>query len=314
MLGKVVILGRTHNIFQNGVLIYLEAKAQGNDVVMLNMAWADADLLKAIELENPEWVFVTGIRNISLELMKTLAERYKLFVWDADAVNSERDRIWRERAGIPHVIVNSTLDVVTKYKSLARRLEWAPQYFDSEFCKTCAIRLDEDKEIFDVAFFGSSAGDGTRMEWLRKLKLEGFKCCFRGSNPSVDTDAGQIHGAGMVELYSQCKVVIDIKRDQYYYGDFTTSDRIFKALGSNAFYLTFEVPKIEKLFMPGKHLALYKDYEDMVSRIRFYLANPVDRETIAKAGGREVHAKHLLKHRVPQYWSLMEGAREWPFS
>lgn len=313
MQQKVLVLGRLLNPWENGILIYLEAKAQGKDVIMMDM-FSDINLIKdRIKTEKIDWVIVTGLLNVSVSFLKELQEIVKIFIWDADAVNEGRDREWKSRVGIPDVIVSSTLDVVNRYRNLAKRLEWCPQYYDSEFSRYDADRLDKTNAIFDVVFLGSSAGDARRMDWLRKLRLEGLNCCFCGSNPVVYSQL-EAHGRGMTAIYKQSKIVIDIKRGNFDYGDFTTSDRIFKALGSGAFYLTFEIQKLDKLFGAGKHLVTYSDYGNMIEKIKYYLGNEVEREVIAMEGHKEVSEKHLLKHRIPQYWSLIEGVKSWPFS
>jgi len=114
-------------------------------------------------------------------------------------------------------------------------------------------------------------------------------------------------GTEMANLYRQSKIAIDIKRGNFEYGDFTTSDRIYKAMGCGAMYLTFGIPKIERLFMPDRHLITYGSYGDMVFKIREYLKHEVERELVALNGQREIEANHTLRTRIDQYWALMEA-------
>jgi spore maturation protein CgeB len=305
---KVLVLGNGTTAWQNGILIFLEAEEQGKNVSFCNYAGIPDEKLRILIAEEaPDWIFLTGIRSISLSLMQELASKYKLFVWDADAVDSSRDQLWKERVSIPHVVVNSTLDVFDRYNTLARKLVWVPQYYDNDYYSSNISRLNPNHEIWDVAFLGNSDRDNNRQEFLRRLKTEGFKCCIRGSNKAVDGSSSFVFGHDMADIYRQSKIVIDIRRKNFHYGKFTTSDRIFKAMGCGAFYLTFNILQIERLFVPGQHLDCYIDYNDMVNKIRFYLQNEELREKIAKAGCAEVHAKHLLRHRISQYWSLMEN-------
>jgi hypothetical protein len=304
---RVLILGNGSTEFQNGVLIYLEAKAQKKEVWFCDYTTtSDEAIIGKVAALCPDWVFITGIRSVSYALMTLLRKEHKLFVWDADAVNADRNQIWKERAGLPTVIVNSTMDVVQRYKSLAKRIEWVPQYFDHEYFSSSLTRLSPKQEVYDVTFLGNSDNDPQRIEWLRRLKMEGFNCCFRGSHRAVDGSSVHVYGSPMANIYKQSKIVIDIKRCLFDYGDFSTSDRLYKAMGCGAFYLTFTIPKLEELFTPGEHLVCYSSYDDMVAKIRFYLKYEDDREGIAAAGSAAVHACHLLKHRIEQYWSLME--------
>lgn len=305
---KVVVLGNGSTPWQNGLLIHRAAVACGKNVDFISYAGTtEQRLWKVVAASKPDWVFVTGIRSLDLGFLSRLANAYKLMVWDADAIDKDRDTIWRETAGVPHVIVNSTLDVVNRYKGMAQCLEWVPQYYDSDYYAPTISRLNPAHEIFDVAFLGDSDHDATRQIWLRDLKREGFKCCIRGSNRIADGSTLSAFGSDMANIYTQSKIAIDIKRGNFHYGDFTTSDRMYKAMGCGAMYLTFEIPQIERLFVPDRDLVCYSNYADMIEKIRNYLAHETDRELIALNGQREIATKHTLRTRIDQYWALMDS-------
>lgn len=74
--------------------------------------------------------------------------------------------------------------------------------------------------------------------------------------------------------------------------------RTFEVMASGSFLLTNWIPTIEELFVDGKHLVLYKTFDEMVDKIKYYLRHDDERERIAQAGYEEVMARHTIQHRV----------------
>ena len=302
---KVMIIGKTTDASQNGRLVFYEAERQHKDVVFVDLKIGRTQILKRIAQSKPDWVFLPGSRSLPVDFMRRIRRHCKLLVWDVDALNSARVKIWKSVAPVADVIVSAQLDVVNKFKNSARHMVWVPQYFDSSYFVPVVDRLDFTRPVHDVTFIGTSIGDGNRTLWLHRLRKEkDFDFHVEGKNTGFTRTRPL--GAAMANIYRQSKIVIDIKRSGIVYSDFTTSDRIYKAMGCGAFYLTFDIPKIELLFEPNKHLMLYNSYGDLVNLIRYFLKYEEEREEIAACGAEEVHTKHLLEHRIPTFWELME--------
>lgn len=305
---KVAILGNRSTAHQSGLLIYLEAVAQGKDVHFIHYNnRPQADVVVALAELEPDWLFITGMRSIRDEYFHGLCKKYKVLIWDADALNGQRADAWKRRGPLATVCVNSTLAVAEKFKDRFP-VEWMPQFYDADFYRPTLSRLDPQHPIYDVCFLGDSDTDRFRQDVLRQLKLEGFSCIFRGSHAKIDQGSQYVFGAEMADVYRQSKIAIDVKREAggYMYGACTMSDRIYKAMGCGAMYLAFEIPQIEKLFVPNKEMVMYSSYTDMVKKIRYYLEHEDEREQIAAAGTTAIAKSHTLTIRVGQYWDLME--------
>ena len=74
--------------------------------------------------------------------------------------------------------------------------------------------------------------------------------------------------------------------------------RTFEAMATGSMLVTNWIPTIEEHFKDGEHLVLYRSEEEMIDKIRYFLAHDDERERIARAGYEEVLAKHTIKHRV----------------
>jgi hypothetical protein len=74
--------------------------------------------------------------------------------------------------------------------------------------------------------------------------------------------------------------------------------RTFEAMATGSFLLTSWIPTIEEHFEDGKHLVLYRSFDEMVDKAKYYLAHDDEREKIAQAGYEEVMAKHKIQDRI----------------
>lgn len=118
----------------------------------------------------------------------------------------------------------------------------------------------------------------------------------------------EIYGSDMADVYRQSKIVIDIQRENIIPMTCGTSDRIFKAMGVGAFYLTYPINDIGRLFEPRKHFDMYDNtLSGLIEKIDYWLNHEDQREAIAVAGQVEIEKYHTLKVRINQYWNLMEG-------
>lgn len=82
------------------------------------------------------------------------------------------------------------------------------------------------------------------------------------------------------------------------------SNRMWKVLGCEGFYLGAYVDGIEAFARGGEHCAWYRDTDQAVALVRHYLADPAARSRIARAGRTHALAHHTYAHRVP---FLLEG-------
>jgi hypothetical protein len=75
--------------------------------------------------------------------------------------------------------------------------------------------------------------------------------------------------------------------------------RNFEIMATGSFLLTSYLPDFEDLgLIDGEHLVLYRNLDEMVDKVRYYLAHDDEREKIAQAGYEQVIAKHTIQHRV----------------
>lgn len=77
--------------------------------------------------------------------------------------------------------------------------------------------------------------------------------------------------------------------------------RVFEALACGPLLATNALPPEagqEDLFRDGTHLTTYRDADELLDKLRFYLARPEARERVARTGRAEATAKHTYRHRL----------------
>ena len=295
---KVYILAKGCSPWENGLLIYNEAVRQGKNVELGFIEWTFNHILRSIKKAQPDWIFVTGVSSFSSEQLKEFAKIAKVAMWDADGIHEIRDRRWKAISGIPSAVFSVVSNIAERYPTLSPNSMWMPQYYDNITYAPSIVRPTENKNFkYDVCFIGSF--DKKRTEWIKQLTDDGI----------IVRVSTNLYGTEMADMYVQSRIAISIWRDGFPFpgGQFTVSDRIYKAMGCGAFYLLHPVGNLELMFKNKVHLDSYDNtYESLKTQIDYYLQNPEERERIAKVGQVEVLKKHTLKKRISDYWNILE--------
>jgi len=80
-----------------------------------------------------------------------------------------------------------------------------------------------------------------------------------------------------------------------------------EAMACGALVLADEPEDLEiQGFKDGQHLVIYESFEDLKSKIQYYLKHDSEREKIAKAGMTFVRKRHSCKMRVKQFTKIVK--------
>ncbi len=170
--------------------------------------------------------------------------------------------------------------------------EWLPFGFDA-----CLQSRPELEKLYDVAFVGSLNIPATRDERLALLSaIEGRYRMNEYRKP--------VFGNEMMEVYNRCRIAVNIP----WSGGLNM--RTFEVMAAGALLLTKAVGNgQEELFQDGVHLVTYRDADDLLAKIDYYLRNENERNRIATTGMCEVIEKHSYRHRAEKIISVMHNAR-----
>ena len=283
--------------------VFRQAKEMGYDVEMAGYRDDPSEFLAKLEDWKPDWVFSYAVRpNLNPIYHIIKAKGIKLAISYHDAVDPKRVDMFHRMSGYFDIAIFSAKESMKQVGNCAKQSHFIPQYFAHNFNELKWKRLDQSKLIYDICFL-TFAPCPLRFEYIYKLSQK-YKVFY----------AENKIGADMTEVYAQSKIAVGLPRKGFtdIGGEFVTSNRLFNAMGSGAFYLSHKIVGIEKLFKTGEHfdMLLYNDYEHWEDTIDLWLKNDLTRERIAFAGQQEILKNHTLKTRVPQYMRLLENFKE----
>jgi hypothetical protein len=169
--------------------------------------------------------------------------------------------------------------------------EWLPFAFDTN------LRNDPDTErVYDVGFVGSLEQPATRDERIhvlscleRKYRLNDYR------RPAFGDD--------MMRVYNRSRIAVNVPVP----GGFNM--RTFEAMASGALLMTKAVGNGQQdLFTDGVHFVTYRNSDDLLDKVDYFLRNDAERRGIAANGMREVMARHTYDHRAARVLEVMAEA------
>lgn len=104
----------------------------------------------------------------------------------------------------------------------------------------------------------------------------------------------------IAKIYNSSKINLNISAQ----GNASINYRTFEVLASGGFLVTDEREDLKKIFELSKHLETYKDTNDLIDKIDFYLKNLNIAQKIAQLGKFEVIKHHTFSARVKKILSL----------
>lgn len=108
-----------------------------------------------------------------------------------------------------------------------------------------------------------------------------------------------------LRIYSASKIILSAHyRDpQRRFPVYQASPRVFEILACGAFQLCDDQRDVFALFRDGRDLVKFTDGEDLVTKVKYFLAHPEERKSIAAQGRKTVLARHTYQDRIKE---LME--------
>ena len=165
----------------------------------------------------------------------------------------------------------------------------------------------------DIAFIGGPGHVGDRPEFLGWLAEHYHVEVFGRVDswlphlhryPRIRF-AREIRATDYGDVCARSRIVLGLNEDhnsRYYF-----SNRLFLTLACRGFHLIHYVPGVEKLFEDGTHLVWFRDRDECLTKIDYYLEHPEERTRIAEAGYRLALRDHTYEHRVGDILSILAG-------
>ncbi len=180
------------------------------------------------------------------------------------------------------------------------------EYFRLGFDPRVLKLTGEQKRIYDVVFVGSYShyhrqSMGLVESLAQKIPLHVWGQGIGYLNPFSKLYGnyhGEAWGLNMYKILAQSKIVIN--RHINVAGDYANNMRLFESTGMGAMLITDEKKNLNELFKVGKEIETYKNADELISKVKYYLTHEDKRKEIAISGQKKTLAEHSYHHRMKE--------------
>jgi hypothetical protein len=155
----------------------------------------------------------------------------------------------------------------------------------------------EVSKDIDVSFIGRQDRVG-RQELIEYLMKNGINLQLYG----VGTENGPVTQRQMIEIFARSKINLNFTGVQLYqrYKYAQPIDLRYKSVKgrcqeiamAGGFVLTESGPGMELLFEDKKEFSIFRNKEELLEQVEYYLANEQEREEIASCGQQKAHSEY----------------------
>lgn len=223
-----------------------------------------------------------------------LLEDYEVNGWIPDLSNFKNLTLYwsRDSHCVPQAHVNTcrkhniniVLNAIQHHQSYFQptKTYWFPNAYPHDLIHP----MEDIEQIHDVGFCGNYLN---RKDWVDIIDTK-FK---------VKRDIFVI-GEDMVKAVNSYKIHFNrnISDDINF--------RTFETLGCNTLLFTNYTPDLEKLFDTEKDMVLYKDGNDLLEKLTYYLNNPIEKNKISNSGFETVTSKHTFVNRAKELIKIIK--------
>ncbi len=295
---------------------------------------ANEKLLEMVFKEKPDiCFFCLSKEEIKKETIKKITEES-----GAVTLNWFTDDHWRfynfSRHWAPcfHWAVTTDPKAVEKYHAIGYNnvimSQWACNHF---LYKPLHLQ-----KMYDVTFVGQPHGN--RKKVIKKIKEAGMPvACFGFGWPN-----GHVSFEQMLKIFSQSKINLGLTNSStsgiikslasiFIEKDYRKKIRLanpahwidnarfvlakrrnqFKGRncevpGCGSFLLTQDADGLKECYEDGKEIVIFKDFTDLMVKIKYYLEHPEEREAIAKAGYERTMTDHTYEKRFNEIFNKIK--------
>jgi glycosyl transferase family 1/uncharacterized protein DUF3880 len=154
----------------------------------------------------------------------------------------------------------------------------------------------------DLSFVGSGQYPD-RYELLRRIsevgRLQVRGPGWRGAPADIPVAGGGVFGKVFARVVRGAAISLGANATRAQDDQIAcTSNRMWKVLGCDGFFLGPWQPGLERFARDGEHCAWYRGVDDALELARRYLADPRRRQEIAAAGREHALSTHTYAHRI----------------
>jgi spore maturation protein CgeB len=192
-------------------------------------------------------------------------------------------------------VTTTSEDALPKYAAIGYQhvilAQWA--------CNRYSYRRVSDEKRYDITFVGQPHGN--RKKLIARLQEAGIEVpCFGYGWP-----AGRVSHDQMVEIFSTSRLNLNPSNSSTALDKPQIKGRVFEVPGCGGFLLTEPAAYLDHYLEPDRECVVYESDDDLVDKIRYYLAHEEERTAIELAGEARVLRDHTYDSRFAVIFATM---------
>ncbi len=260
-------------------------------------------LLDRVAAEKPDVLYLQDVDLPSAWFMREVKRLVPLVVGQVAAeIDDERGLTGFD------LILTSLPHWVSRFRAKGISAE----YFRIGFEASVLDKIQPADAEYGVAFVGGfspihEAGN-TALELLASsVDLNvwgyGYETCDPTS-PLLRNFHGEAWGLSMYSILAASKITIN--RHSAIADGYANNMRLFEATGVGSLLITDAKSNLGELFEVGSEVIAYDDAEDLVEKVRYYLAHEDERAEVARAGQARTLRDHTYRRRMEELIEILE--------
>lgn len=185
----------------------------------------------------------------------------------------------------------------------------------SSYDRTRYVRYEDRTKTIDVSFVGAFAGRQDRIDGVNYLLKNGIDVKVYG----YGAPGGQLTLDEMVAVFNKTRINLNFTgasagsrlnaSNPIPLGAKQLKSRQVEAALCGSFALSEDAPGMEETLKPGEEMALFRTREEMLEKIRYYLAHEDEREAIAARAYARSVKDHDVSLEIPRLMAEIERRR-----
>jgi hypothetical protein len=188
----------------------------------------------------------------------------------------------------------STEDAAKKYCVEGAIPIYLPEGANPEF-----HRPYNTEKTIDVSFVGQCYGN--RSEVIERLESHGIHVEAYG----FGWPNGPLTAEDMVRMYSKSRISLGFGGVIGLSNTYCLKGRDFEIPMSGGLYLTEYHPELDRFYDIGSEIVTYRNFDDLVEKIRFLLSNPEKADEIRRKGFERARREHSWEMRFEKIFHLL---------
>lgn len=254
---------------------------------------------RAVGRFKPETVILGKCLGLDLETVAEIVRGRRSRMWNLDGPWYGKER--PEQAHIDGVGKLVDVCFVNGFEE-----SWRARGVPARFLPAAADReimptMPDPAYRSDVAFTGTGYDEARAaflMEVAKHCQLRVWGLGWERWREQLNWSGRPVEDVAFSKVCSSTSIMLGALPAPMKVATLSASNRMWITILAGGFFLGAHTPGIDRLLKGGEHCAWYRDLNDCIAKIKYYLGYPKEREKIRLAGLKYVREHHTFDQRI----------------